>query len=182
MKKAIIVALVTIIVVAGGAFVLHKSPPKPASAAQSPTSSTANTTTANNAVIITKSNAALGTYLADPNGNALYTYNADTMNVSNCTGSCLVSWPAYQDKGATTNLPTGVGTIKRHDNGQIQFTYNGMPLYYFSSDSNGQVTGNGVANFSVAKPTSSSTSTNAPQTNPAPATTSTPSSNSSNSW
>jgi predicted lipoprotein with Yx(FWY)xxD motif len=85
----------------------------------------------------------------------LYTYDQDTSGVSKCTGGCLSNWPAYQDKGSTTGLPAGISTIKRTDNGQVQYTYNGKPLYYFTSDSNGQVTGDGVESFSVAKPAAS---------------------------
>ncbi|HTB48698.1 MAG TPA: hypothetical protein VK712_01300 [Verrucomicrobiae bacterium] len=96
---------------------------------------------------------------------ALYTYGADTSGTSNCTGSCLSSWPAYQDTGSTAGLPTGISTIKRTDNGEIQYTYNGMPLYTFVGDSSGQVTGNGVSNFSVAKPAAASASQ--PATTPA---------------
>jgi predicted lipoprotein with Yx(FWY)xxD motif len=115
---------------------------------------TASAQAVNNAVLTTKTASSIGNYLADPNGRALYTYNADTPGVSNCTGGCLAAWPAYQDKGSTTGLPTGVGTIKRSDNGEIQYTYQGLPLYYFINDSGGTVTGNGVENFRVAMPAS----------------------------
>jgi predicted lipoprotein with Yx(FWY)xxD motif len=54
--------------------------------------------------------------------------------------------------GSTTGLPANISTIKRSDNGQIQYTYKGMPLYYFASDTKGQVTGNAVSGFYVAKP------------------------------
>lgn len=122
-------------------------------------------TVARNAVLVTKTDSSLGQYLAEPDGQALYTYGGDTPGVSKCSGSCLANWPAYQDKGSASDLPAGVGTIKRTDNGEIQYTYNGMPLYTFVSDKNGQVTGNGVGNFSVARPsTSSSSSSNQPAT------------------
>ncbi len=163
--------LAAVIVVAGGYAVFHKTS-KPTTA----TSTTSNAPAVNNAVLITKTNASIGQYLADPNSNALYTYGADTSGVSNCKGSCLANWPAYQDKGATTNLPAGVSTITRTDNGQIQYTYMGMPLYYFASDSQGQVTGNGVENFQVARPAASTSS----QPSSTPATT-TPSGSSSSS-
>ncbi len=107
---------------------------------------------------MTKTSSSLGQYLADPNGKALYTYGADSSGVSNCTGACLANWPAYQDSGSTTNLPTGVGTIKRADNGQTQYTYQGLPLYYFVNDSQGQVTGNGISRFQVAKPAAATSS------------------------
>lgn len=162
MKKAITGVIVVIILIVGGILIFHKSPTKTVnSSSNSPsnnTSSKAQVPAVNNSVVLTKTNSSLGQYLTDPSGRALYTYNADTSGTSNCTGSCLTNWPAYQDTGSTSNLPSGISTIKRTDNGQIQYTYNGMPLYYFVSDSNGQVTGNGVENFSVATPSTASTS------------------------
>jgi len=45
------------------------------------------------------------------------------------------------------------GTLTRADNGSTQITYNGLPLYYFASDSTpGKASGDGVGGFSVAKP------------------------------
>lgn len=151
------------------------------------TNTTASTTSSqesavNNAVLATKTSSSLGQYLAEPNGQALYTYAGDTSGVSNCTGSCLASWPAYQDKGSTSGLPTGVSTIKRTDNGEIQYTYNGMPLYTFVSDSNGQVTGNGVSNFFVAKPAATTSSSSSKPSSTSTTTTTSASSGSSTSW
>jgi len=165
---SVIVALVVIaLLVWGGYSLFHKS--DKTTPANTSTNSTANAPAVNNSVLTTKTDSKLGQYLADPSGKPLYTYNADSNGVSNCSGACLANWPAYVDKGSTTNLPTGVGVIKRSDSGQMQYTYNGLPLYYFVSDSSGQVTGDGVENFSVAKPvanpvanpsSSSSSSTN----------------------
>lgn len=102
-------------------------------------------------IVQTKTSSTAGQYLADSNGKTLYTYGADTSGVSNCTGSCLTDWPIYKAT-VTTNLPTNVTVISRSD-GTKQYAYKGMPLYYFSGDTSaGSVTGNGVSNFSVAKP------------------------------
>lgn len=176
----VVIIIVLVVVIGGGYALFHKTPYKaPAAAA---TTSPASTTTT--AVLVTKSSASLGQYLATSNGQPLYTYDGDSKGVSNCTGSCLASWPAYEDKGSTTDLPANVGTIKRTDNGAVQFTYNGMPLYTFVGDSNGQVTGNGVSNFTIAKPATASATT-APTSTPAPSqsttSTSSTSSNSSSS-
>jgi len=155
-KNIWIVIIVIVVIVVGGFAVFHKSP-KPTTTG----SSTKSTVTAvNNSVVITKTNASDGSYLADPSSNTLYTDGSGTTGVTNCTGSCLSAWPAYQDKGATTGLPAGISTIKRSDNGEIQYTYNGLPLYYFSSDTKGQVTGNGVSGFTVAKPAATPSTTN----------------------
>lgn len=163
MKKAII-AIVALIIIAGGAYAIFHKSSGPASGDSSQSAGSTepdktaessgqdNAAAVNNAVLTTKTDPGLGQYLADPDGKALYTYDADTKGASNCTGSCLTAWPAYVDEGSTTGLPSGIGTIKRADNGQVQYTYNGLPLYYFASDSPGQVTGDGVENFSVAKP------------------------------
>lgn len=102
-------------------------------------------------VVTTKTDSKLGQYLADPSNKALYTYGADTTGVSNCSGSCLTDWPVYSAASAPSALPTNVTVIKRAD-GSSQYAYKGMPLYYFSSDTAGKVTGDGVGNFHVAKP------------------------------
>jgi len=163
MKNTIIGVVILIILIVGGIAIFHKSPSGTNNSAASSNSnnSPAAQTKApavNNAVVLTKTSPSLGQYLTDPSGKALYTYNSDTSGVSNCTGSCLANWPAYQDTGATTGLPAGISTIKRTDNGQIQYTYNGMPLYYFTGDSGTQVTGNGVENFAIATPSTGSSS------------------------
>lgn len=157
MKKnsALIVGIIIVLIVVIGSYLIfHKSKtttPTSYSSTNS-SSSTQQTTSINNSIVITKNNSSLGNYLAEPNGEALYTFGADTTGVSNCTGSCLSTWPAYLDKGSTKDLPKNIGTIKRTDNQEIQYTYKGLPLYTFVGDSDGKVTGNGVSNFHVAKP------------------------------
>jgi len=177
MKKAVVGILLAVLVIGGVYLIFHKTPKSTTTAS----SISSNAPAVNNAVLVTKTNSSIGQYLTDPNGNTLYTYAADSSGVSNCMGSCLTAWPAYQDKGSTTSLPAGVSTIKRTDNGQIQYTYYGMPLYYFAGDSSGQVTGNGVQNFQVAKPSasSSSQSSSTPATSTPSSTSSTPSNSSS---
>ena len=171
MKKTYAIKLVIIVVVVvGGYALLHKSP----KTITKSTTASSSASAVNNAVLTTKTSASLGQYLTGPSGKALYTYGADTSGISNCTGACLAAWPAYVDTGSTTGLPTGVSTIKRTDNGQAQYTYNGKPLYYFASDSAGQVTGNGVDSFSVATPVAAATSTPASSSS---SSTSSPSSN-----
>jgi predicted lipoprotein with Yx(FWY)xxD motif len=165
MKKVLLYLgsiIIVLAVILGGYKLLYKSnkaAPATANSSYSSTTSTssssntsATTPAVNNAVLVTKTNSTIGNYLADPNGNTLYTDGSGDAGVTNCSSSCLSAWPVYQDKGATTGLPANVSTIKRSDNGQIQYTYKGAPLYYFTSDTSGQVTGNGVSGFYVAKP------------------------------
>ena len=83
--------------------------------------------------------------LTDAKGMTLYTFDKDTKDVSNCTGKCLVNWPPFMVSGqAPTALPANVGTFKKAD-GSMQYTFKGMPLYYYIGDKNaGDTTGDGV--------------------------------------
>src|SRR5882724_7196074 len=125
-NNIILIGAVVVVVAAVGAYLIFHNSSSPSYSSTTPPSSSTkqnNAPAVNNAVLTTKTDATVGQYLADPNGKALYTYNGDTSGVSNCTGTCLANWPAYQAT-STTNLPAGVSTIKRTDNGQTQYTYN----------------------------------------------------------
>lgn len=115
-------------------------------------SSNSSTNTSSGQIVQTKNNSKVGDYLADSKGMALYTYGADTSGVSNCTGSCLSNWPAYEATDTSATLPANVTVISRSD-GTKQYAYKGMPLYYFTGDTSaGQVNGDNVENFHIAKP------------------------------
>lgn len=78
-----------------------------------------------------------GTYLVGSTGHALYLWEADMKNKSNCSTACLSVWPAVTASGKPT-AGTGVnasaiGTIKT--DGATQITYDGHPLYYYAPDS-----------------------------------------------
>jgi predicted lipoprotein with Yx(FWY)xxD motif len=153
----ILTAIVVVVVAAvGGYAIFHKSPKTtattatPSSTATNNPSSNSNKTTSSGDIVQTETESGMQ-FLADSNGNALYTYSGDTAGVSNCTGSCLTSWPVYAATGSTDTLPANVTILTRSD-GSKQYAYKGMPLYTFTGDSNGQATGNGISGFSVAKP------------------------------
>ncbi len=151
---SLIVGLVIVIVLIGGVYAITRKATKTTPAiSSSTTSSTPSTTpsTSSGSIIQTKTNAKVGQYLADASGNALYTYGADTAGVSNCSGSCLYSWPMYAVTTSSASLPTNITVIKRSD-GSSQYAYKDLPLYTFSADSAGQVTGDGVSKFHIAKP------------------------------
>ncbi len=84
---------------------------------------------------------AAGTVLVDgATGLTVYIFTKDTKDSgkSVCSGECLVTWPALTvAAGATPTGGTGVtgtlGTITR-DDGTLQVTYNGLPLYFFKND------------------------------------------------
>jgi predicted lipoprotein with Yx(FWY)xxD motif len=104
------------------------------------------------------SNPQLGNILTDDNGKTLYTFTKDTPGVSNCTGNCAQAWPPLLvAQGGKAKIDdayeNNVGVIVRAD-GATQVTYRGMPLYYYSADTNpGQVNGQGVGSaWYVVKP------------------------------
>jgi predicted lipoprotein with Yx(FWY)xxD motif len=101
--------------------------------------------------------------LADAAGRSVYTFDKDEASKSNCTGGCLVAWPAFVAKAEAT--PKGEFGIMEA-NGVRQWTVNGKPLYYFAGDAkpgdrNGDGKG-GTWHLVTSKPTAQ-----APQATPA---------------
>lgn len=148
-RKLVIIISLCLALIATGVYFLFLKPAK----VNAPSNETTNSTQKTNSseAVQTKTDASLGDYLATSTGSALYTYDKDTNGVSNCSGSCLGAWPAYTQTSTAMTMSENVGVIIRSD-GTIQYTYKGMPLYTFVSDSNGKVTGDGVNGFKLAKP------------------------------
>jgi predicted lipoprotein with Yx(FWY)xxD motif len=92
----------------------------------------------------------LGSYLVGPNGMTLYIFNRDPLNSSVCSGPCLENWPALTVESADAitaadGITGALGTITREDDGTLQVTYNGQPLYYWAHDEAvGDTTGQAV--------------------------------------
>jgi len=81
------------------------------------------------------------TFLTDSKGMALYTFDKDTRNKSNCYNGCETKWPVYNGDTNNLKLPANVkkedfGIIQR-DNRAMQITYKSQPLYYFFKDTKG---------------------------------------------
>jgi len=93
-------------------------------------------------VIMTATVGTQGTLVvASANGMTVYTFTKDVANsgTSACTGGCLTKWPAVTVPAGSTaagaSSVTGkIGTITRTDDGTLQVTYNGLPLYFYSGD------------------------------------------------
>jgi predicted lipoprotein with Yx(FWY)xxD motif len=90
-----------------------------------------------------------GASLVGPDGRTLYIFTEDSEGTSTCTGECAEAWPPFEvDAGATVEAGEGVSgdlaIIEREDGGS-QVTYDGMPLYFYASDTGpGDATGEGV--------------------------------------
>jgi predicted lipoprotein with Yx(FWY)xxD motif len=94
----------------------------------------------------------LGSVITDGQGHTLYLFERDDRGESYCNGACASVWPPYETDGtpqASGGLPaSGLGTIKR-DNGDLQVTYKGHPLYFYAGDASrpGRMKGEGLDQF-----------------------------------
>jgi predicted lipoprotein with Yx(FWY)xxD motif len=118
--------------------------------APSPTPTQSPATGGSGETEVESEDSSLGTILVDAKGNTLYVFMNDTSDVSTCTGDCAASWPALIAKGEVKAGGGGgvdaslLGTSAR-DDGTMQVTYNGHPLYHFSGDqAPGDTNGQGV--------------------------------------
>jgi predicted lipoprotein with Yx(FWY)xxD motif len=92
-------------------------------------------------------------------GRTVYRFEADDNHPSkvNCTSDCLTIWPPLLTDGSAVKLSgvdkALVGTVTR-DDGLVQVTLNGWPLYLFHEDqAAGDAKGEGVGgNWSVIRP------------------------------
>jgi predicted lipoprotein with Yx(FWY)xxD motif len=101
----------------------------------------------------------VGTYITDSEGRSLYMFEIDEQGgegssegaASKCSGDCAATWPPLLTDGEPTlegdiNKDL-VGTFQRED-GKMQVTYNGWPLYYFAKDqAAGDTTGHDIDSF-----------------------------------
>lgn len=95
--------------------------------------------------------ATLGAYVVGEGGMSLYIFTPDARapGKSTCNGDCATAWPpltvdAVTDVAAGTGVTGTLGTVTR-DDGALQVTLGGWPLYYFAGDkAAGDVAGQGL--------------------------------------
>jgi predicted lipoprotein with Yx(FWY)xxD motif len=79
----------------------------------------------------------LGRHLVDADGHTLYLVERDEDGESYCSGACASVWPPYDSDGTSQGMggvaAGALGTIKR-DDGDMQMTYRGHPLYFYAAD------------------------------------------------
>jgi predicted lipoprotein with Yx(FWY)xxD motif len=86
----------------------------------------------------------IGDVLVDSSGKALYTADVEADGKIRCTGACTSFWvPLTIDSGTPTGADD-LGVVERPD-GVRQVTAGGQPLYTFSEDTSGKVTGDGFS-------------------------------------
>ena len=100
------------------------------------------------AVVYTSDRLGLGVILTEASGRTVYLFTMDEPNQSHCIGGCALAWPPLLTVGSPTpeeGVPNErLDSIRRED-GYLQVTYNGSPLYYFAPDETpGDTLGQGV--------------------------------------
>jgi predicted lipoprotein with Yx(FWY)xxD motif len=97
----------------------------------------------------------LGKYLVDADGHTLYLFEADEKGESYCNGACASVWPPFESDGtpqAMGGIAAGaLGTTKR-DDGDMQVTYHGHPLYFYAADGSvpGRTKGEDIKQFGAS--------------------------------
>jgi len=133
--------------------------PVPTQAAPAVTQAAPAAPAAGAATVMAKTIGSQTILVAGSNGMTVYTFTSDTAGSgkSACSGGCLTKWPALTvAAGATATAGTGVtgqlGTITRADDGSLQVTYNGLPLYFFQNDKAPGDTNGSYPNWNLVKP------------------------------
>jgi predicted lipoprotein with Yx(FWY)xxD motif len=93
-----------------------------------------------------------GRALADDDGMTLYVYDRDAAFESSCKAACAQNWPPLIARKKDERV--GRFLAIERDDGTVQWTYAGKPLYRWSKDKNeGDITGHGLAGvWRIAQP------------------------------
>jgi predicted lipoprotein with Yx(FWY)xxD motif len=92
--------------------------------------------------VVTTDGSDYGTMLFDDVGQAIYLFDRETTSTPDCYDDCAVDWPPVLTDGAPVAAGEVraelLGTTPRQD-GSVQVTYAGHPLYYYAHEDPGQV-------------------------------------------
>jgi predicted lipoprotein with Yx(FWY)xxD motif len=102
--------------------------------------------TGNGDVVVGTATSELGTILVDGDGLTLYLFDNDTDGESVCHDDCAATWPPLLGDATVGGEADAslLGTTSR-DDGAVQVTYAGMPLYHYAGDGQpGDVAGQGL--------------------------------------
>jgi predicted lipoprotein with Yx(FWY)xxD motif len=91
-----------------------------------------------------------GKVLFDRAGQAIYLFDKEKSDTSECYDECAAAWPPVLTDGdpeAGRGIDESLlGTTKR-DDGKTQVTYNGHPLYYYAHEGRNEVRCHNVPGF-----------------------------------
>jgi predicted lipoprotein with Yx(FWY)xxD motif len=91
-----------------------------------------------------------GQVLFDGEEQAIYLFDKEESETSECYGECAAAWPPVLTDGdpqAGGGVKANLLDTTERDDGSTQVTYNGHPLYYYVNDPPGQVLCHDVVEF-----------------------------------
>ena len=153
------VALLTALVLAGCA-AAPSSPatdttaaattPSPEPSAYASPRSRSPSPTPDTGVRLTTAPSDFGPMLFDERGQAIYLFDRETTAEPDCYGECAVAWPPV----LTTGEPQAAGDVRgallgttEREDGSLQVTYAGHPLYFYAHEDPGEVLCHDVTEF-----------------------------------
>jgi len=91
-----------------------------------------------------------GTMLFDESGQAIYLFDRETSDRPRCYGPCADAWPPVLTTGepqAGRQARSGLLATTKREDGTLQVTYAGHPLYYYAHEGKNQVLCHDVDEF-----------------------------------
>lgn len=137
------------------------APPASAPAASSDAGASASAATSETVDLkVAAGSGSVTNYLTGKDGKTLYVFANDTADSgkSACgAGACLDNWPPFVvsslDEVTPDSAVTGKLALITRDDGKMQVTYKGKPLYYFAGDqAAGDTNGATIPKWGVATP------------------------------
>jgi predicted lipoprotein with Yx(FWY)xxD motif len=101
-------------------------------------------------VTITTAESQFGQILFDGDDRAIYYFDKEGSEESECYGTCADAWPPVLTEGAPRAGGAAVGKLlgtTERDDGSSQATYDGHPLYYYVDDPPGEALCHNVDEF-----------------------------------
>jgi predicted lipoprotein with Yx(FWY)xxD motif len=107
-------------------------------AAKSGSTTTTGSGSSDQAATVAVASTSLGDVLVDGSGKTLYIFEKDTSaNASTCSGQCAATWPALTVTGDVVlgdGLTDSMFATFARDDGTMQVSVNGHPLYRYGAD------------------------------------------------
>jgi predicted lipoprotein with Yx(FWY)xxD motif len=101
-------------------------------------------------VTITTADSQFGSILFDGDDRAIYYFDKESSDQSECYGACAEAWPPVLTEGEPETAAGAdrqlLGTTER-DDGSTQVTYDGHALYYYVDDPTGKALCHNVDEF-----------------------------------
>ena len=141
-RSIALAALAAVVLSACGSEDEPAQAPPPAAKQTTQESTTTQTEKEESGTVVHVDGSEFGTMIYGPRNQAIYIFQRDSKNKTNCYGECAAAWPPVLTRGAPRARGGAkqslLGTVKRRD-GSLQVTYAGQPLYYYANEGPGEV-------------------------------------------